>query len=200
MHRISDIRMGGISRRHFEMFRELCGGSALENVVIVTNMWGEVSQDASEIRERELATEDTFFGLAISQGAQLLRHNNTAESARTILRHIISKDPAPLRIQHEIVDEQKELLEAAAGMVLNRDHIAQEQKLREEKEKMEHKLQDANERAKRKLEDELQRQEAERVRALNDLQKWQQESAAERARLLQILDDDDDDDDFCVIM
>jgi len=197
VHRISDIRIGGVSRRNFEMFRELCGESALENVVIVTNMWSEVSQDVGEIRERELETEYSFFGSAISQGARLVRHNNTVESARAILRHIINKNPLPLRIQNDIVDEQKELSETAAGIILNRDLIAQEGKHREEKEKLERTMQDANEQVKRELEDDLQRQEAERVRALDDMRKWQQQSAAERARLQQILDDDDD---GCVFM
>jgi hypothetical protein len=199
LHAIFDIRIGGISRRNFEIFRELCGVAALDNVVIVTNMWGEVSQDVGEMRQRELETGDSFLGLAISQGAQLFRHNNTVESAWAILRHIISKDSLPLHIQNEIVDEQKDLSEAAAGIVLNRDLIAQERKHREEMENLERAMQDANERAKRELEGELQRKEAERVRALNNLRKWQQESAAERARLEEIILDDDDDD-GCVIM
>ena len=41
----------------------------------------------------------------------------------------------PLRIQNEIVYEQKELLEAAAGIVLNRDLIAQEREHRERKKR-----------------------------------------------------------------
>ena len=33
MHRISDFKMGGISRRNFHMFRSLCGEKTLKNVV-----------------------------------------------------------------------------------------------------------------------------------------------------------------------
>jgi len=41
------------------MFRELCGDSTLKNVILVTNMWGDVSGSVGEARERELARE--FF-------------------------------------------------------------------------------------------------------------------------------------------
>jgi RecA-family ATPase len=40
------------------MFHELCGNSTLHNVAIVTNMWGEVTQEVGEAREYELATEE----------------------------------------------------------------------------------------------------------------------------------------------
>ena len=55
MHRISDFRVGGIAKRNFNMFRKLCGDETLRNVVIVTNMWGEVSPAQGAARERELA-------------------------------------------------------------------------------------------------------------------------------------------------
>ncbi|KAJ7096516.1 hypothetical protein B0H15DRAFT_945981 [Mycena belliarum] len=49
MHRISDIRMGGISTRNFKMFRQS----------------GEVGLEVGEAREAELASNDQFFKPAI---------------------------------------------------------------------------------------------------------------------------------------
>ncbi|KAJ3556344.1 hypothetical protein NM688_g2081 [Phlebia brevispora] len=43
MQRISDVKMSGISRRNFGMIRSLCGDNTLKNVIIVTNMWGEIT-------------------------------------------------------------------------------------------------------------------------------------------------------------
>ncbi|KAJ3498496.1 hypothetical protein NLJ89_g10213 [Agrocybe chaxingu] len=54
IHRISDFRMGGISTRNFKMFHELCGDSTLKNVVILTNMWGEVSREVGEARDTDI--------------------------------------------------------------------------------------------------------------------------------------------------
>jgi hypothetical protein len=65
IHRISDIRFTGIAGRNFKMFRELCGDSTLKNVILVTNMWGDVPQDVGEAREEEpnLPAITTLFNL-----------------------------------------------------------------------------------------------------------------------------------------
>ncbi|KAF9259473.1 hypothetical protein L218DRAFT_947600 [Marasmius fiardii PR-910] len=57
LHRISDLRMGGIARRNFNMFKELCGESSLKNVAIVTNMWGQMKRHQKEMRELQEQTE-----------------------------------------------------------------------------------------------------------------------------------------------
>ena len=130
IHRISDFRMGGISTRNFKMFRELCGDSTLKNVVLVTNMWGEVSKEVGEAREAELAREDIFFKPVLEKGARLLRHDNTVESTQEILRSIIGNQPRSLRIQRELVDEKKDISQTAAGAELNRDLLQQAEKHR----------------------------------------------------------------------
>ena len=91
VHRISDERLSGISARNFKMFRELCGGPSLKNVILVTNMWGEVSKDVGEARERELTTN--LFKPVLDKGARLARHHNAAQSAHDIIRCIIEGQP-----------------------------------------------------------------------------------------------------------
>lgn len=115
-HRISDFRMGGISRRNFSMFRKLCGDSTLKNVVIVTNMWSEVGESKGEMREAEL--RKNFFKPALDKGAQLLRHNNSVKSAHNILRYIIQNRPLPLEIQEELVDQGKTIDQTNAAKEL----------------------------------------------------------------------------------
>ena len=121
VHRISDMRMGGIAKRNFHMFRKLCGDGALRNVVIVTNMWGLVESVArGEARERELSTDPELFQPALSKGAMMLRHDNTIESAHAILSHLINNRPDALRIQKELVDEGKNISQTGAGQELDR--------------------------------------------------------------------------------
>ncbi|KAF7424183.1 hypothetical protein PC9H_009486 [Pleurotus ostreatus] len=115
MHRISDVRMGGISSRNFRMLRHLCGDTTLKNLVIVTNRWEEVSPSLGEAREAELASQDIFFKPALDKGAKLLRHTNDVDSAMNILRYTIRNAPLPLKIQEEMVDEGKSLDDTAAG-------------------------------------------------------------------------------------
>ncbi|KAI0766719.1 hypothetical protein BC629DRAFT_1596240 [Irpex lacteus] len=102
MHRITDRRVGGVTRKNFRKLRELCGEETLDHVAIVTTMWDqEVSDERAIAREEELKTDSLFFKNAIEKGAQMLRHNNTVESARAIL-----------------VDEKKDITQTIAGTEL----------------------------------------------------------------------------------
>ncbi|KAF8181512.1 hypothetical protein BJ912DRAFT_979725 [Pholiota molesta] len=117
MHRILDNRVGGISARSFRMFRNLCGDASLRNIVITTTMWDQVEGPIGEQREKELASKDAFFKLAIDKGARLGRHDNTLASAQTIIRSIIQNHTSPvtLRIQESF----------AAGKELTREMFEQ---------------------------------------------------------------------------
>ena len=95
------------------MFRELCGDSTLKNVILVTNMWGDVSPGVGEARERELVQE--FFKPVLDKSAQLARHHNTAKSAHDIIRCIMKNRPTALRIQRELIDERKEYYRHCGG-------------------------------------------------------------------------------------
>ena len=103
------------------MFRKLCGDENLKNVVIVTNMWGQVEPALGESRENELRTHPQLFQPAMASGAQMMRHHNTVDSAHSILRHIFKNHPVPLRIQRELVDEHKDISQTAAGKELDRE-------------------------------------------------------------------------------
>ncbi|KAH8797175.1 P-loop containing nucleoside triphosphate hydrolase protein [Flagelloscypha sp. PMI_526] len=119
IHRISDVRFTGMSAKNFRMFRELCGETTLKNVVIVTNRWGEVTEELGQAREAQLAGE--FFKAVLEKGGRMLRNSNTLESAHDIVRAILKNQPAPLQIQTEMVDEKKDISQTAAGEELNRE-------------------------------------------------------------------------------
>ncbi|GLB44381.1 putative 50S ribosome-binding GTPase [Lyophyllum shimeji] len=130
MHRILDNRMGGISSRNFKMFRNLCGDASLKNVAIVTNMWGMIEVHLGEARESELASKDIFFKSAVDNGARLLRHDGTVESARAIVRSFFGHEPQALQIQREL-EAGMDISQTSAGKELNRDlmdRIAQHRK------------------------------------------------------------------------
>ena len=154
IHRISDERFTGISVRNFRMFRQLCGDPTLKNVVLVTNMWGKVTQDRGEARERELT--DKHFKAALDKGAQLARHHDTVQSSHDIIRQIMKNDPTAFQIQRELVDERKSINNTAAGEALGeeinrliRHHEAEVKALREE---LRHALESRDEETRRELE------------------------------------------------
>ena len=137
------------------MFRNLCGESTLKNVVFVTNMWNEDSQNANEAREKELS--DKFFRPALDGGAQMARHHNTIESAHDIIRRIIDNHPVVLQIQRELVDERKDISDTTAGETINRELKEQvrryQAELRELREEVTRALEEKDEEMRQKLEE-----------------------------------------------
>ena len=156
IHPISDKRFTGIAGRNFKMFRELCGDSTLRNVVLVTNMWGEVLREDGEEREGELIAN--YFKTALDKGARMARHYNTVQSAHDVIRRIIKNQPGPLQIQRELVDEGKGILDTSAGEAINGELNEQIQRhqaeLKAVKSGIEKALQEKDEETRQELEKE----------------------------------------------
>ena len=170
-HRISDLRMGGSQTRNFRMFQNLCGDSALENVVIVTNMWGGVEPEVGDAREAELMGEDIFFKPVLEKGARMARHENTIPSAEAIIRPLVDNQPLPLQIQTELVNERKDIVETSAGQELNRELNGQIRKHQEDirvlTEELEQATREKDEETKNELEIETRRMHEE-IRRFED--------------------------------
>jgi len=132
--------MSGAPVKNFKMFQKLCGESALQNVVIVTNMWGGVNLRVGEKRETELKGKDIFFKPVLEEGARMARHSNTVDSAQDILRLVLHNPPLPLCIQVELVDEQKDISRTSAGEELNRELNARIRKHKEEMQALEEEM------------------------------------------------------------
>ena len=171
------------------MFRKLCGETTLRNVVIVTNMWGGGSRDINEAREREL--RDKFFRPAIDKGAQIARHSNTVQSAhdiiRTILQSTVRHPPVALRIQYELVDKSRDIVDTTAGKVINRELNEQTKRhqaeLREVREEMQRALREKDEQTRRELEEEARRLQERMVEIARDERGMSAGYAAEKERV-----------------
>ena len=194
------------------MVRKLCGDATLKNVVLVTNMWSEVSPEVGEKRENQLCSE--FFKPILDKGALMVRHHNTAQSAHDIIRRMVANYPVVLRIQRELVDECRDIADTAAGEVVNQELLEQARRHQTELEAIgeEQVLKEQDERSMRELEvgrklveqmegimkrlegqevrmEEMERTEAKYKQQLADLtlrlQHTEMASAADRARLEQ---------------
>ncbi|KAF7422694.1 hypothetical protein PC9H_010850 [Pleurotus ostreatus] len=187
MHRISDVRMGGLSVRNFRLLRRLCGEKTLKNLAIVTNMWGEVSHSVGEAREAELASKENFFKPALDKGAMLLRHTNTFDSAANILRHFIRSEPLPLQIQDEIVHKHMDLPETAAGVELHSELQAlmrkHEQEIRMLKAEMSEALRLKENELRDEIRTEIHQLQGESNRFRRDAQEMASKYESEKSRL-----------------
>ncbi|PCH42102.1 nucleoside triphosphate hydrolase protein, partial [Wolfiporia cocos MD-104 SS10] len=120
MHRISDVRVGGIARENFRLFKKICGRGAMKNVVIVTTMWDEVPEEVGARREQELASKSLFFKDALDDGAKMHRHCGQITTAQTSMSPFLRFLPETLQLQRELVDEMRVLPETTAGDELQR--------------------------------------------------------------------------------
>ena len=166
------------------MFRQLCGDSTLKNVALVTNMWGEVSPEDGQGRENKLSNK--FFKPAIDKGAQMARHHNTIQSSHDIVRMIMKNHPEVLQIQREVVDEQKDIVDTAAGEVVNgelneliRKHGAVLKKLQED---MEEASKDRDEELRQELEEDRRVMQEQMERAKKDSEEMASRYAAEKEK------------------
>ena len=171
IHRISDKRFTGTAARNFNMFRELCGDEALENVVLVTNMWGEVSPEEGQDRENQLTSK--FFKPVLDKRAQMIRHLNTAQSAHNIIRGIVKNRPVVLQIQRELVDKHMDISATAAGNAVSRELNEQMRRHQAELKKVEEEMAQA---LKEKDGQTVQELEAERRRMQEQMEKTKMES------------------------
>ncbi|PQE12513.1 FAD binding domain-containing protein [Rutstroemia sp. NJR-2017a BBW] len=99
-------------------------------------MWERLSDEKiGHKREQELIQTEDFWGWMKKQGSQVIRHQNTWESAMEVLgKFVMSHErPIPLQIQTEIVDGKRTLDETGAGQEL-------ELALSEEREKFKREL------------------------------------------------------------
>jgi hypothetical protein len=126
LHRITDPRMQGSALKNLHMFQKLCGDRGLSSVILATTMWAtlEASEEGQEIgRKRELELQrPEFWGTMIKRGSEIVKHEGTAESARTIISHLVEKDArVVLDIQVQLVDDGKTLDETAAGQYVQKE-------------------------------------------------------------------------------
>ncbi|ELU38861.1 hypothetical protein AG1IA_07113 [Rhizoctonia solani AG-1 IA] len=198
MHRISDIRVGGISRRTFNVFRKLCGKDSLSNVLLVTNMWSDPPTSEQLNRENELRTHADFFLPAIEQGATMVRrtHKNQ-QSAHSIIRMLLEKNPITMQVQEELVVQRKALSDTGAGREVEHELIMAAEKHKAEmselKTEMEEALKDRDERTQKELaqyqldakaaEEKRQSELAALRKGYDDEQvRWQQQAEEARAQ------------------
>jgi len=142
LHRISDPRLGGVSRKNLRMFRKLCGDDKLGNVRIVTTNWSRVGEKEGTDRERDLATSNTAFGPLIEAGAILCRHYNTVETARSIISQLVMKDPVLMQIQEELNKGMK-LGATSAGAVITEGLVRLQEKHKMEMELLKKEMEEA---------------------------------------------------------
>ena len=136
-------------------------------------MWDKVTLEEGRAREMELRTDERFFKPTLDEGALMLRHNNTIESARDIIQKIFRNHPLPLDIQKELVEKHTPLYDTNAGRGLSEDLQESTQLFMKEvkvlKEEIADAMRESDERAKQELAEALRKSNGELVRVQNEV-------------------------------
>jgi len=140
MHRISDPRVGGTSRKNLRMFHSLCGDENLANVRIITTNWSRVSEQEGKDRAEALGNE--AFKLLLDAGAKMLRHDNNIGSAENIMSELIPLPQITTQFEREL-EAGKKLTETAAGSVLTEEITKIQEKHAKELADLQKDMQDA---------------------------------------------------------
>lgn len=127
LHRITDRKMQGSALKSLHMLKAVCGESSFPNVVLVSTMWNVLEQsgvsfDSGVQREKELRSNDNFWGLMEKGGSHIVRHSGGLQSAISIVSLLVDKkSPIVLDIQRQMIDEGKSLDETIAGKFVQKE-------------------------------------------------------------------------------
>jgi hypothetical protein len=129
--------MQGSAFKNLRMFRSLCGGDALKNVILATSFWDQVEPRYGEKREQELITSKQFWAEMVAKGSKVMRLERNRATCLAVLREIAKNQRMDLQAQKEMVEQNKSILDTAAGRAAMQDsETAKVQKqMREAREK-----------------------------------------------------------------
>jgi len=144
LHSLMNVRMEGSALRNLKMFRQLCGNEPLKNVILATSFWGDVPQQDALRREEQLRSTPDFWGDMLDRGSTMQRLVDR-NSALRIIELLVQKPKVTLKIQHELVEDRKSLVDTAAGQEVNEELMRLQEKHKEELERVQKELREAME-------------------------------------------------------
>jgi hypothetical protein len=113
LHSINTVRFSGSHKRYLDTFSRLCGEDAFKNVALVTTMWEKENHAVKY--QRDAALQSGPWTDLIAKGAYVFQYDGTSDMAQTIVRLMMTKKDAVLRIQKELTGDLGELESTTAG-------------------------------------------------------------------------------------
>jgi hypothetical protein len=127
MYDISAKRLTGSAHLNLKMFEKLCGSKAFDKVIIGTTKWSSRGDDhAAQYRLEGLKRD--YWDVLIRKGAKVQRIGNDQETCKVVVNALLdvpsnqrqeSNFKTVLKIQQELVDEEKLVPRTEAGKTLN---------------------------------------------------------------------------------
>ncbi|KAK5652245.1 hypothetical protein OQA88_10742 [Cercophora sp. LCS_1] len=134
LHPVTGNRVTGSEGSRTQLIKEILGQDAYKRVVIATTMWDNIIDRTLALKQEEQRKQpDGIWHSMCQQGATVLQHDNTKESAHRILRHLlqITSTPFALQLQRELVQHNGVVAQTSVGQEMDRQHEAQIARLEE---------------------------------------------------------------------
>ena len=141
---VTGNRAQGSEKRRLKLFEKICGPDAYSHVVIATTMWSDLANRSTGERQVQQRKE-LFWPDMIEGGSQVMNHDNTEDSAISIIRKLVDKGKVELQMQIELARNRGMLSATAAGQQMHSDLEASCRMLASKLAKMTAELQKSNE-------------------------------------------------------
>lgn len=166
--------------KNLYMFQKLCGKECFGNVVLGTTFWSTVTNNrdllvAAEAREKELISNDDFWGEMVKAGSEVVRISDDQVTARELLLRLAKKNTITLKAQAETVHGGKTFDQTSAAQSM-KDIVARMEK--EHQEELARKRKEY----KRRLEEEDQKRKEEEAKFKRDFEERLKKQREEEER------------------
>ncbi|KXX73720.1 GTP-binding protein A [Madurella mycetomatis] len=159
LHPITLNRVGGSERKRTRLLQEILGPKAYRRIIIATTMWGDLrSEEMAKSRLEGRISAGGVWNAMYSQGALMMPHDNTKESAHKIIQKIVETSDkhgkVRSQLESELVRDKGRVSGTSAGKELklqileelnflkeHRDELQKEKPPRPSKEEQERKSQ-----------------------------------------------------------
>jgi hypothetical protein len=119
LHKITDNRFTGSSKRLQRVFEEVCGHDSFSSVILGTTGWDECKDSVGWLREKQLREKD-FWGQMLQNGTDCRRLHNSIASATSMAEHLLAKQRTTLLMQQELIENEGDVKGTSAGIALDR--------------------------------------------------------------------------------
>ena len=120
LHPITENRERGSDLRNLRMFKKLCGEENFGKIILGITWWDEENDDIARAREEALRSTPEFWGDMIKNGSRVQRVPMDNNGCVDLLLGLARRETTTLRIQREMVDEDKTPDETETASELDR--------------------------------------------------------------------------------
>ncbi|GAB1318340.1 hypothetical protein MFIFM68171_08550 [Madurella fahalii] len=140
LHPVTLNRVGGAERKRTRLLEKILGPKAYKRVIIATTMWDDLkSDDVAKSRLEGRTIKGGIWDEMLSEGAHIMRHDNTKESAHKIIQKVVEisdrEGKVKSLLEFELIKHSGRVGKTSAGKELKeriREEINLLKELREE--------------------------------------------------------------------